>query len=70
MRKGVPPIDFKKIRIIEDRKEAIFMAVRKLAQKGDIILVAGKGHENYQEIRGIKHYFDDKKALAEAFEVN
>ena len=70
MRKGVPPIDFKKTKIIEDRKEAIFMAVRELAQEGDIILVAGKGHENYQEIKGIKHHFDDKEALAEAFEAN
>ncbi len=70
MRKGIPPIDFKKTSIIEDRKEAIFLAVRKLAKEGDIILVAGKGHENYQEIKGIKYNFDDKKALAEAFEVN
>ena len=70
MRKGIPPIDFKKTLIIEDRKEAIFLAVRKLAKEGDIILVAGKGHENYQEIKGIKYNFDDKKALAEAFEVN
>ena len=70
MRKGIPPIDFKKTKIIEDRKEAILMAVRELAQEGDIILVAGKGHENYQEIKGIKHHFDDKEALAEAFEAN
>jgi UDP-N-acetylmuramoyl-L-alanyl-D-glutamate--2,6-diaminopimelate ligase len=70
MRKGIPPIDFKKTLIIEDRKEAIFLAVRKLAKEGDIILVAGKGHENYQEIKGIKYHFDDKEALAEAFEAN
>ena len=70
MRKGIPPIDFKKTKIIEDRKEAIFLAVRELAQHGDIILVAGKGHENYQEIRGIKYHFDDKEALAEAFEIS
>ena len=68
MRKGIPPIDFKKTKIIEDRKQAIFMAVRELAREGDIILVAGKGHENYQEIKGIKHHFDDKEALSEAFE--
>lgn len=67
MRKGVPPIDFKKTKIIEDRKEAIFLAVRELAQAGDIILVAGKGHENYQEIKGIKHHFDDKEVIKEAF---
>lgn len=70
MRKGIPPIDFKKTTIIVDRKEAIFLAVRELAREGDIILVAGKGHENYQEIKGIKNHFDDKEALAEAFEAN
>jgi len=70
MRKGIPPIDFKKTKIIEDRREAIFFAVRELAKEGDIILVAGKGHENYQEIKGIKYHFDDKEALAEAFEIN
>ncbi|MCU0469740.1 MAG: UDP-N-acetylmuramoyl-L-alanyl-D-glutamate--2,6-diaminopimelate ligase [Arcicella sp.] len=67
MRKGVPPIDFKKTKIIEDRKEAILLAVNELAQAGDIILVAGKGHENYQEIKGVKYHFDDKEILAEAF---
>jgi UDP-N-acetylmuramoyl-L-alanyl-D-glutamate--2,6-diaminopimelate ligase len=67
MRKGIPPIDFKKTKIIEDRKEAIFLAVRELANAGDIILVAGKGHENYQEIKGIKHHFDDKEVIKEAF---
>lgn len=70
MRKGIPPIDFKKTKIVEDRKEAILMAVRELANEGDIILVAGKGHENYQEIKGVKYHFDDKEALAEAFEAN
>jgi len=70
MRKGIPPIDFKKTKIIEDRKEAIFLAVRELAQEGDIILVAGKGHENYQEIKGVKYHFDDKEVLSEAFEVD
>jgi UDP-N-acetylmuramoyl-L-alanyl-D-glutamate--2,6-diaminopimelate ligase len=69
MRKGIPPIDFKKTKIVEDRKEAIFLAVRELAQEGDIILVAGKGHENYQEIKGIKYHFDDKEVLAEAFDL-
>lgn len=69
MRKGIPPIDFKKTKIIEDRKEAILLAVRELAEAGDIILVAGKGHENYQEIKGVKHHFDDKEILAEAFGV-
>ncbi len=70
MRKGIPPIDFKKTKIIEDRKEAIFLAVRELSQEGDIILVAGKGHENYQDIKGVKYHFDDKEMLAEAFGIN
>ena len=38
-----------------------------LANKGDIILVAGKGHEKYQEINGVKHHFDDKEVLSEIF---
>ncbi len=66
MRKGVPPIDFKKTKIIEDRKEAILLAVNEIAQDGDIILVAGKGHETYQDIKGVKHHFDDKEVLMEA----
>lgn len=51
---------------IEDRKEAIKTAVT-LANAGDIILVAGKGHEKYQEIKGVKHHFDDKEVLHEMF---
>ena len=39
-----------------------------MAQKGDVILVAGKGHENYQEVCGVKHHFDDKEVLKEVFE--
>lgn len=52
---------------IVDRKEAIRTACM-LAQKGDVILVAGKGHENYQEVKGVKHHFDDKEILHEIFE--
>ena len=52
---------------ITDRKEAIKVACT-LAQPGDIILIAGKGHETYQEIKGVKHHFDDKEILTEAFE--
>lgn len=51
---------------IESRHDAIRTAVA-LAKKGDIILVAGKGHETYQEIEGIRHHFDDKEQLTEAF---
>ena len=52
---------------ITDRREAIKVAVT-LAQPGDVVLIAGKGHETYQEIKGVKHHFDDKEVLAEAFE--
>ena len=38
-----------------------------LAKQGDVILVAGKGHENYQEIKGVKHHFDDKEIVSECF---
>lgn len=41
-----------------------------MAQKGDVILVAGKGHENYQEIKGVKHHFDDHEVLREIFGIN
>ena len=51
---------------ITDRREAIRTACL-LAAKGDVILVAGKGHENYQDIKGVKHHFDDKEVLREAF---
>ena len=67
MQKGVPPIDYKKTQTIVDRKEAILFAVNHLSANGDIILVAGKGHETYQEIQGIKHDFDDREILRQAF---
>ena len=51
---------------IVDRKEAIRTACM-MAQKGDVVLVAGKGHETYQEIKGVKHHFDDKEVLHEIF---
>lgn len=64
---GVPITDRRKVLTISDRKEAIKTACT-LAQKGDIILLAGKGHEKYQEISGVKHPFDDKAVLREMFE--
>ncbi|MDN5211569.1 UDP-N-acetylmuramoyl-L-alanyl-D-glutamate--2,6-diaminopimelate ligase [Fulvivirgaceae bacterium BMA12] len=64
MQKGVKPSHYKKTLVIPDRKEAIKTACL-LAGKNDIILVAGKGHENYQEIKGVKTPFDDKKILEE-----
>ncbi len=68
MEKGVPVIARKKYISITDRREAIKTAVS-LAQQQDIVLVAGKGHEKYQEINGVKHDFDDKMVLKEMFEL-
>ncbi|MBL7894564.1 MAG: UDP-N-acetylmuramoyl-L-alanyl-D-glutamate--2,6-diaminopimelate ligase [Bacteroidia bacterium] len=64
MQAGVDATDFKKTLRISDRREAIKTACT-LAQKGDIILIAGKGHEKYQEIKGVKHPFDDLEILKE-----
>jgi UDP-N-acetylmuramoyl-L-alanyl-D-glutamate--2,6-diaminopimelate ligase len=64
MRKGVPADQARKVMVIENRREAIRTACN-LASPGDIILVAGKGHEKYQEIKGVRHPFDDKKILEE-----
>ena len=61
---GLDQQQMKKVVSIVDRKEAIRTACM-MAQKGDVILVAGKGHENYQEIKGVKHHFDDKEVLRE-----
>ena len=66
MKVGIATEDYHKVLSITNRHEAIRTAVA-LAKKGDIILVAGKGHENYQEIKGIKNHFDDKEELSEAF---
>jgi UDP-N-acetylmuramoyl-L-alanyl-D-glutamate--2,6-diaminopimelate ligase len=68
MEAGVPVTARKKCISITDRKEAIKTAIT-LAQKKDIILIAGKGHEKYQEINGVKNDFDDKKILTEMFEL-
>lgn len=64
MMKGVPGQHYKKVLKITDRREAIKTAAT-LAKRGDIILIAGKGHETYQEIKGIKHPFDDRAVLEE-----
>ena len=66
MQAGVSPARAKKVMTIEDRHEAIKVAAT-LAQRGDIILLAGKGHEKYQEIKGVKTPFDDKQQLIEIF---
>lgn len=68
MQKGVDRTHQKKVLSITDRREAIKTACS-LATSGDIILVAGKGHEKYQEIKGVKHEFDDVKILTENLEM-
>lgn len=62
MQKGVGPSEAKKTLVMIDREQAIKTAIM-LAKEKDIILVAGKGHENYQEIKGVKHPFDDKEVV-------
>jgi UDP-N-acetylmuramoyl-L-alanyl-D-glutamate--2,6-diaminopimelate ligase len=64
MQAGVDAVNFKKTISITDRSEAIKMACS-IANDGDIILIAGKGHEKYQEIKGVKHPFDDMEVLQE-----
>lgn len=66
MQHGIPAEHFKKMLRITDRKEAIRAAVS-MASSGDIILLAGKGHETYQDIMGTKFHFDDKEVIAEMF---
>jgi len=68
MEAGVSVVARKKYITVTDRKEAIKTAVS-LASKEDIVLVAGKGHEKYQDIKGVKYDFDDKKVLNEIFEL-
>jgi UDP-N-acetylmuramoyl-L-alanyl-D-glutamate--2,6-diaminopimelate ligase len=66
MEVGVPGQHFKKVLSIVDRTQAIKTAVS-MAEKGDIILIAGKGHEKYQEIKGVKYDFDDFQITREMF---
>ena len=68
MEAGVNATCRKKYISIPDRKEAIKTAVS-FSKKEDIVLVAGKGHEKYQDIKGTKYPFDDKAVLAEMFEL-
>lgn len=67
MEAGVEAQNFKKVLSITDRKQAIRTACQ-LAQPNDIILIAGKGHETYQEIQGVRHDFDDMKIVRELLE--
>ncbi len=67
MQSGLSPVEMKSALRISDRKEAIKTAVA-FAKEGDILLIAGKGHEKYQEINGVKHHFDDFEIIKELFE--
>ena len=65
MEAGITPDVRKKVLRIADRREAIRAAVM-IANNGDVVLVAGKGHETYQDVKGVKHHFDDREELAKA----
>ncbi|MFN5325414.1 MAG: UDP-N-acetylmuramoyl-L-alanyl-D-glutamate--2,6-diaminopimelate ligase [Bacteroidota bacterium] len=68
IRSGVAPSNFRKAVAVSDRKEALRLACS-LASSGDIILVAGKGHEKYQEVNGVKYPFDDRQVLVDSFKI-
>lgn len=68
MMEGVDGTDQRRVLVVADRYQAIKTACM-LAQQGDVVLVAGKGHEDYQEIKGVKHHFDDKEVLSEVMSI-
>ena len=59
--------DAQRVKVISNRREAIIETAR-LARRGDIILLAGKGHEDYQEIKGVKYHFDDMEEIKKALQ--
>ncbi len=69
MEKGVPAEHYKKTLRITDRKQAI-RAAAQMANQNDIILIAGKGHEDYQEIKEVKYHFDDREEIRNIFNIN
>ena len=66
MRAGIAPQMLRNVLSVTDRREAIRTALR-FARPGDVVLVAGKGHEDYQEIKGVKYHFNDREVVEEAF---
>ncbi len=66
MKAGLSGFELRRTICISDRREAIHTACS-LAKKGTVVLVAGKGHEDYQEIEGVKHHFDDREVICETF---
>jgi UDP-N-acetylmuramoyl-L-alanyl-D-glutamate--2,6-diaminopimelate ligase len=69
MLSGLDQKQMKKVISIVDRKEAIRTACM-MAERGDVILIAGKGHEDYQEVKGVKHHFDDREVVREFFGIS
>jgi UDP-N-acetylmuramoyl-L-alanyl-D-glutamate--2,6-diaminopimelate ligase len=69
MEEGLKELPRGKSLKITDRKEAIRTACL-LAQSGDVVLIAGKGHEDYQEVKGVKHHFDDREIVTSIFNEN
>ena len=67
MKSGLSETDLQKVKTIPNRREAILEGIT-LAQTGDVILCAGKGHEDYQEIKGTKHHFNDMEEFKKAFQ--
>ena len=67
METGLPDESRPTTLTITDRRQAIRTACQ-LAQPGDVVLIAGKGHEDYQEINGVKHHFDDREQVLEVFD--
>lgn len=68
MMEGATAPEISKITILPDRRAAIRLALQ-FAEEGAVILIAGKGHETYQEINGVRHHFDDKEEVMSAFEI-
>ena len=66
METGLPEDAVSRTLTITDRRQAIRTACQ-LAQQGDVVLIAGKGHEDYQEINNVKHHFDDREQVLEVF---
>ena len=66
MKVGLSAPELKRTICITDRREAIRTAIQ-MSKPGTVILIAGKGHETYQEIEGVRHHFDDREVVREAF---
>ena len=62
MRAGLNDVEMRRTLCITDRREAIRTAIR-MAKPGEVVLVAGKGHEPYQEVQGVRHHFDDREEV-------